>query len=237
MSLPSAVHTHSAKVGTCPHGLPLGACPICNGMAGGNSTTKRDIPRNVGEMSYNQCAAIGAMLRAQKNAKHQAQIAQQNHLQAIADFQKSIANTHQRLMTLAASISETMPAVIAKPVNFVLTNVVGRALNIVQNVSNMIVNISQAITQKFADITDKLTAIYGEFKAAVQKKVSEFLSNVKKKLKSLFFVFGTQETEDEEKKIDEAKRMFELKTFIHTLAQKLKNQNEKDIEKDERSTV
>ena len=56
-------------------------------------------------------------------------------------------------------------------------------------------------------------------------------------MKSLFFVFGTQETEDEEKKIDEAKRMFELKTFIHTLAQKLKNQNEKDIEKDERSTV
>ena len=235
MSL-TAAHTHTTKVGTCPHGLPLGACPICDGMAGGNSTTKRDIPRNVGEMSYNQCAAIGAMLRAQKNARHQAQIAQQNHLQAIADFQKSIANTHQRLMTLAASISETMPAVIAKPVNFVLTNVVGKVLNFVQNIPNIIANISQAITQKFADITDKLTAIYGEFKAAVQK-VSEFLSNVKKKLKSLFFVSETHETEDEEKKIDEAKRTFELKTFIHTLAQKLKNQNQKDIEKDERSTV
>ena len=73
-----------------------------------------------------------------KNARHQAQIAQQNHLQAIADFQKSIANTHQRLMTLAASISETMPAVIAKPVNFVLTNVVGKVLNFVQNIPNII---------------------------------------------------------------------------------------------------
>ena len=84
----TAVHARPHKAGTCPHGMPLGACPICNGMAGGNSTSKRDIPRNVGEMSYNQCAAIGAMLRAQKNAKAQAKLAQQNHLQALADFQK-----------------------------------------------------------------------------------------------------------------------------------------------------
>ena len=100
-------------------------------------------------------------------------------------------------------------------------------LNFVQNIPNIIANISQAITQKFADITDKLTAIYGEFKAAVQKKVSEFLSNVKKKLKSLFFFSETHETEDEEKKIDEAKRTFELKTFIHTLAQKLKTRTKR----------
>lgn len=233
MSFGAAVHTHSAKVGTCPHGLPLGACPICNGMAGGNSTSKRDTPRNVGEMSYNQCAAIGAMLRAQKHARQQAQVAQQNHLQAIANFQKSIANVHQRIMELASNISETMPAAIAKPVNFMLTNIVGKVLDVIQNIPNVITNITQAISQKFADISDKLTAIYGELKAAVQKKVSEVLSNVKKKLKSIFSVFGTSESSDEDKKIDEAKRTFELKTFIHKLYEKLKNEDEKDIEKDE----
>lgn len=233
MSFGAAVHTHSAKVGTCPHGLPLGACPICNGMAGGNSTSKRDTPRNVGEMSYNQCAAIGAMLRAQKHARQQAQVAQQNHLQAIANFQKSIANVHQRIMELASNISETMPAAIAKPVNFILTNIVGKVLDVIQNIPNVITNITQAISQKFADISDKLTAIYGELKAAVQKKVSEVLSNVKKKLKSIFSVFGTSESSDEDKKIDEAKRTFELKTFIHKLYEKLKNEDEKDIEKDE----
>lgn len=233
MSFGAAVHTHSAKVGTCPHGLPLGACPICNGMAGGNSTSKRDTPRNVGEMSYNQCAAIGAMLRAQKHARQQAQVAQQNHLQAIANFQKSIANVHQRIMELASNISETMPAAIAKPVNFILTNIVGKVLDVIQNIPNVITNITQAISQKFADISDKLTAIYGELKAAVQKKVSEVLSNVKKKLKSIFSVFGTSESSDEDKKIDEAKRTFELKTFIHKLYERLKNEDEKDIEKDE----
>lgn len=130
----ATLHTHGAKVGTCPHGLPLGTCPICNGMAGGNSTTKRDTPRNVGEMSYNQCAAIGAMLRAQKHARQQAQVAQQNHLQAIANFQKSIANVHQKIMELASSISKSLPAAIAKPVNFILTNIVGKVLNIIKNV-------------------------------------------------------------------------------------------------------
>ncbi len=233
MSLGSAaVHTHSAKVGTCPHGLPLGACPICNGMAGGNSTTKRDTPRNVGEMTYNQCAAIGAMLRAQKHARAQAQAAQQNHLQALADFQKNIANTHQRLMDLSALITNSMPAIIAKPVNFILNNIVGTVLNFVQNLPTIITNISQFITQKFADISDKLAAVYGELKTAVEEKISKFITTVKKNLKSLFFIFGSQETDDEDKKVEEAKRTFELKTLLHKLYQKLKNENEKDIEKD-----
>lgn len=230
----TSVHTHSSKIGTCPHGMPLGACPICNGMAGGNSTTKRDIPRNVGEMTYNQCAAIGAMLRAQKHARQQAQAAQQSHLQALANFQKTIASTHQRIMELASMISETMPAVIAKPVNFILNNIVGRVLNVIQNIPTAITNAIQTFTQKFAEIADKLTAIYGEFKAAVGEKISKFVSDIKKKLKSIFLVFGSEETDDEDKKIDETKRTFELKTFIHKLYKKLKNEDEKDIEKDER---
>lgn len=229
----TAVHVRPHKAGTCPHGMPLGACPICNGMAGGNSTSKRDIPRNVGEMSYNQCAAIGAMLRAQKNAKAQAKLAQQNHLQALADFQKNISNTHQRIMALAILVTNTMPAVIAKPVNYILNNIIGKALTIIQNLPAAIARFTQAINQKMADISDKLTAIYGELKAAIGEKISKFTSDLKKKLKSLFFVFGTQETDDEDKKIDEAKRTFELKTFIHQLYKKLKGEDEKDIEKDE----
>lgn len=229
----TTVHMRPHKAGTCPHGMPLGACPICNGIAGGNSTSKRDIPRNVGEMSYNQCAAIGAMLRAQKNAKAQAKLAQQNHLQALADFQKNISNTHQRIMALSVLITNTTPAIIAKPVNFILNNIVGKALTIIQNLPTTIANFVQTVNQKITDISDKLTAIYGELKAAIGEKISKFTSDLKKKLKSLFFVFSSQETDDEDKKIDEAKRTFELKTFIHQLCQKLKNQTEKDIEKDE----
>ena len=136
-------------------------------------------------------------------------------------------------MALAVLITNTMPAVIAKPVNFILNNIVGKALTIIQNLPAAIARFTQAINQKIADISDKLTAIYGELKAAIGEKISKFTSDLKKKLKSLFFVFGTQETDDEDNKIDEAKRTFELKTFIHQLYKKLKGEDEKDIEKDE----
>ncbi len=223
----TALHSSRVKAGTCPHGLPLGACPICNGMAGGNSTSKRDTPRNVGEMTYNQCAAIGAMLRAQKHAKEQAKLAQQNHIQALVEFSKNLAATHQRIMNLTALISEKLPPVLAKPINFILNNVVIRVLNFVQNMPAILTNISQ----KFAEISDKLAAVYGELKAAISEKVSKFLTDAKKKLKRMFFVFGAFEAEDEDKKIEEAKRTFELKTLIHKLTEKFKDRKEK--EKDE----
>lgn len=223
-----SVHTHTHKPGTCPHGMPLGACPICNGMAGGNSTSRRDTPRNVGEMTYNQCAAIGAMLRAQKHARAQAQAAQQSHIQALADFSKNLALTHTRLTALAVMISNTMPPVVAKPVNFIINNVVLKVVNFVQNLPVITLN----IIHKFTEISDKLTAIYGELKAAIGEKISKFTNDLKKKFKSLIFVFGTQESDDEDKKIDEAKRAFELKTFIHKLYKKLKGEDEKEIKKD-----
>ena len=217
-----AAHISHAKIGTCPHGMPQGACPICSGMAGGNSTTKRDIPRNIGEMTYNQCAAIGAMLKAQKAAQKRAQAVQQNHLQALADFAKNLASVHQKILNLAAKISNTMPAIIAKPVNFVLTQVVARIVNITANITNIVANIAQ----KFVDITDKLNALIGEAKSAIVKTASEFWQKAKKKLKSMFFIFGADETENEEYKIDEAKKAFNLKTFIHNLSQKLKERKQ-----------
>ena len=121
-------------------------------------------------------------------------------------------------------ISKTTPPIISKPVNFVL--------NIIQN---FIISplrgrgqgegFIQAAIQKFVDITDKLTAVYGELKAAIKEKTQKFIADIKKKLKSIFFVFGVDGTGDEEKKIDEAKKIFDLKTFVHKLAQKLKNED------------
>ena len=86
-------------------------------------------------------------------------------------------------------------------------------------------NITNAISQKFADISDKITAMYGELKASINEKISKFTNNLKKKLKSLFFVFGAEETDDEDKKIEEAKRAFELKTFsrVHLRETEFKN--------------
>ena len=224
MPVTTSAHIQNTKIGACPHGLPPGACPICSGSAGGNSTTKRDIPRNAGEMTYNQCAAIGAMIKANKAAQQRAQTAEQNRLQGLIDFQKKLQSVHQRILNLTNAISKSFPAIIAKPINFVLTQIVGRLVQIIVNIPNVFSN----IVQKFTDISEKLNAIYGECKAAIQKTISDFWQKTKKKLKSIFFVFGTDESDNEEKKIDEAKRIFNLKTFINKLSQKLKGEEKID---------
>lgn len=221
-----AAHIHQPKIGTCPHGMPMGACPICSGMAGGNSTTKRDTPRNVGEMTYNQCAAIGAMLKAQKAAQQRAQASQQGFIQSMVQFQKNLEGIHQRIIDLAANISKSMPAIISAPVNFVLTQVVARIVNIMSTIPNVMANFAQ----KFVDIADKLAAVYGELKAAVSKSLSNLMSGIKKKLKSIFFVFGADEADDNDKKIDETKKAFNLKTFLHKLSRKFKRDEERIAE-------
>ena len=219
----AAANIGNTKIGTCPHGMPMGACPICNGMAGGNSTTKRDTPRDVGEMTYNECAAIGALLKAQKAAQKRAQANQQTFIQSALQFQKNMESLHNKILDLAASISKNAPAIVAAPINFILNNVIGKLISALANTPNVMANFAQ----KFVDIADKLAAVYGEFKAAISKALSNLAGSIKKKLKSIFFIFGAEETDDEDKKVDEAKKAFNLKTFLHNLARKFKHEEER----------
>ena len=174
-------------------------------------------------MTYNQCAAIGAMLRAQKAARQRADANQQSFIQAMIQFNKNLENVHQRILEFASNISKTIPVIISAPINFVLTQIVVRIVNIIAVVPNVLANVAQ----KLVDIADKLAAVYGELKAAVSKSLSNLIGNIKKKLKSMFFIFGTDETDDNEKKIDETKKAFNLKTFLHKLSRKFKRDEER----------
>ena len=66
MSLPINNNVNTKPPGTCPHGLPVGACPICSGMGGGGAK-KADSTAKPGEMSWNECYAIGQMMKAQNS--------------------------------------------------------------------------------------------------------------------------------------------------------------------------
>lgn len=224
MSLPSVQAANSNRIGTCPHGLPLGACPICNGMGGG--AKKADFSAKPGEMSWNECAAIGAFLKAQKMAKLQRQQDVENFAKQAVAFDKAMMNASQKTAALASFFTTNIPSIISKPVNFVLNTIVGGALNTIRNFPQTV----QTVFQKLADITDKLTAVYGEVKAAIAKKISETFGELKKKIKSLFAIFGVQNSDNDDKQIDETKKAFKLKTFIHDLYKKLRGEEEKDIE-------
>lgn len=228
MSL-GAVKTNSSRVGTCPHGLPLGACPICNGMGGGGAK-KADFSAKPGEMSWNQCAAIGAFLKAQKMAKQVKEQDAMNFAQRAQAFQTALMNSSQRIANIAQFISQNTPQIIAKPINFVLNTIIGGIFRTIANIPMAISNVIQAVQQKIADISDKLTAIMGELKASIDKKISDAFKIVKKKIKSIFAIFKPLDDDNEEKQIDETKKTFELRTFIHDLYKKMVSQDKKDLD-------
>ncbi len=91
----------------------------------------------------------------------------------------------------------------------------------IANIPSAIANTIQNIQQKLTDIADKLTAVMGELKASIEKKISETFKDLKKKIKSLFAIFEPLNADNDDKKIDETKKAFELKTFIHKLYKKL----------------
>lgn len=227
MSL-TAIQSNNSKIGKCPHGLPQGACPICSGMSGGMK--KADFSAKPGEMSWNECAAIGAFLKAQKNARLQREQDAQNFANNIKVFQNTLMNASQRLANIGGFFAQNTSAIIAIPVNFVLNTVLGGIVRTIANIPSTISNIIQTVQQKLADISDKLTAMVGELKASIEKKISESLKTLKKKIKSIFSIFNSQNIDNEEKQIDETKKTFKLKTFIHDLYKKLTEKEKNDTE-------
>lgn len=217
----AGVQTNSVGGGTCPHGLPHGACPICSGGMGGASQKKADFSAKPGEMSWNECAAIGAMMRAAKLRKQMNAQAQENRLMQIANFERTMMNTSQKLAQLAVLVNNSLPSAVAKPVSFVINKVLVPVLNAMKNVPVNIMKSLDAMRQKVFDIQDKLNAMFGELKNSIEKKVSETLANFRKKVRLLFQVDESTETTDEEKEIEEEKRTFEVKTFINDLYNKI----------------
>lgn len=226
MSLIAVQSNKSNKIGTCPHGLPLGACPICNGMGGG--AKKADFSAKPGEMSWNQCAAIGAFLKAQKNAKLQREQDAQNFAQNVRAFQNAMMNVSQKLAGIGGFLAQNTPLFIAKPANFVLNTVLGGIVRTIASIPTTVSNLIQTLQQKFVDISDKLTAIVGELKAAIAKKFSEIFNDFKKKMKSLFSIFKPLNLDDNDKQIDETKKAFKLKTFIHDLYKRITEKDSND---------
>ncbi len=234
---------NTVNSGQCPHGLPHGACPICSGGMGSASQKKADFSAKPGEMSWNECAAIGAMMRAAKLQKQLNAQAQENRMMQIAKFESTMMNVSQKLAQLAAVIANSTPSIISKPINFILNRVAAPLLNVLKNIPTNIMRTMDNIRQKIFDIQDKLNAMFGELKNSVEKKISDKLTDFKKKITMLFQVDETTETTDEEKKVEEDKRAFEVKTFINDLYNKItqmtqtygkykREQSEKDKNKD-----
>lgn len=215
-------NVNNIKSGTCPHGASPGACPICSGMGGGGMRPG-ERAQKPGEMSYHECAMIGAMLRARAlQAKlHEANL--KNHAEAVKNFENNMAQLSAKMAEFAAKISKNF---LLKPAAFVINKIAIPLINNIKDIPQTFQNIAQKLSQIKTDIQDKLNAIFGEAKAFVEKKVSELVSSIKSKFENLFKVFKRNNAEDEETKIDEDKKIFRLKTFIQKILGKKKDDTE-----------
>ena len=203
------------KTGLCPHGLPPSACPICSNMGGGGSLRVGERPQKAGEMSYHECAMIGAMMKARAQRLENQKNALKARTEALLQFQHTLDKISQKLLQMA----EKLPNIfILKPVVVTIKNIVVPIINFVKNIPTAL----GQIKQKFVDIQDKLNAIFGEAKAFVEKKISEIVSTVKSKLSSIFKIFKKDNAKDDDTKIDDDKKIFNLKTIIHKILKRKK---------------
>lgn len=219
-------NVNNVKAGLCPHGLPPGACPICSNMGGGGSMRAGERPQKAGEMSYHQCAMIGNMMRARELAeKRHAQNLEQR-AENLKAFEANMIKIAENLAQFAQQISSN---ILLKPIAFAVQNIALPVINLVKNIPNIIANFAEklaTIKEKFIDIMDKLNAIFGEAKAFLEKKISEFVSAIKSKFEGLFKIFKKNNSDNDDTKIDDDKRIFNLKTILHKIIRKKKDNDE-----------
>ena len=211
--------TTKSNTGTCPHGLPIGACPICNGMGGGLKSQKADFSAKPGEMSWSECAAIGAFLRAQKLAKQAREKDYLNSVAHSAEFYKKIDLIQGNLRLFTAFMCVKTPKIISAPVNFLVNVFLTKPLIFIRSIPQNIADLSQ----KIADVSAKITSVMGELKNALIKKASDKFSEFTKEIKSLFEIFSPKDIKNDDKKVDEGKKIFNLKNFINKILRKNKN--------------
>lgn len=218
----------AVRSGLCPHGLPPGACPICSGMGGAsNKVQTADFSAKPGEMSWNECAAIGAFLKSLKNARLAREADYQAHLVNIAMFEKNMVKASQNLANFIQTLNGN---ILTKPVGVVFQNVVMPILQHIKNLPVNIMNTIATISQKLADISDKLTAIYGELKASINKKISDFFNKVKKKLVSIFMIFTLNNDADEnELMVELEKKLEKLKQMLNKITKKVSEKKRKNV--------
>jgi hypothetical protein len=217
-------NVNKLNAGLCPHGLPPGACPICSKMGGGGSMRVGERPQKAGEMSYHQCAMIGNMMRARELAeKRQAQNLEK-HIEALKAFESTMHRISNNLQNFIQQMGVNF---VTKPIAFIAQNLVLPIVNFVQNIPKFV----QQFQNLKIDIQDKLNAVFGEMKNFVQKKISDIVSNLKIKLEGLFKIFKKHNAEDEDTKIDDDKRIFNLKTILHKIIRKKKEKDD-DSSKD-----
>ena len=201
--------------GLCPHGLPPSACPICSKISGGGGLRAGERPQKAGEMSYHECVVIGNLMKARK-------LAEKRHLQQLENQTEALKNferiSEKMITNLQNYIQNLSSKTITRPMAYIIRMSILPILNLIKFLPKIL---NQIQNLKF-EIQDKLNAIWGEAKNFIQRKVSELISIINIKLKKLFKISKKDETNNDDNKIDDDKKIFNLKNIIKKIRKKHK---------------
>lgn len=217
--------TNQRTAGTCPHGMPVGACPICAGMGGGGGSANT-VKRAPNEMSWNECYAIGQMMKAQRlNKQTDAQIQLYNIMQH---------SLMQRLAVMSAAAANFIGNIVsATGIPAAVNAIKNMAVKTVQTLVNVVANLAAKVVntvRKFiADISDKIAALFGEETMAKLKKAGEFVERAKKKILSLFgFVDETQEEAEKAQEVEEEAKKVNILSELRKKFDLIKEEEQND---------
>lgn len=230
MSITTPVN--NARVNSCPHGMPAGACPICNGGGGASRQKSVNEPRNPGELTYAQCAAIGALMKAQRAA--QTANMEQQRLMALVQLQNNLNNLINKLQNVLTVIQNSLPAPLNNAFGKIVNNLITPLLNLIKDLPQIMKNINEFINTiklQIHAVMEKLTAILGEMKNFIKDKTKEAFKKIKKKILSIFSFFMAEEGEidSEAMEIIESKELSKIKKLLKSIKkQSGENDNERN---------
>ena len=239
MSSPVASRMNRIKPGMCPHGMPTGSCPICNGM-GGASTKRNPNQRKAGEMTWSECFAMGLRMKADKQRKLQIIQDRRDARIALLKAQEAISNKIQKLDMMAIMFNKTLSKPIAKiaitTIKFIaipLLKFTNLILNNIQTIQSYINNFTNQIKENIQIVQEKLSAILGELFNSKEKSISERFKIAKKKF--FEFLFGKSEENFEIKEIEKQENELELKKVKDSLLNL--NKYKQEVEDELSSTI
>ena len=223
----------NSRAGTCPHGCPQGACPICNGMGSGMQTKKTEAtkPR---EMSWSECYAEWQKILAKQAEKRPQRDTFSTGNNIFNNNNKILSVISEKIMQFGNNIWNKTPAPIKKVLNGANKMLINPAKNLFKFIFSKEIFQRNFIKETFINIADKLAAIFGEEELIKNKKILNSMKNLPKKLFKLFGLYDVDDEQEEDKVFEEEKRISEIKDTQEAI---LHIDGKEGIESDENKSI